>query len=77
MIWVYAIVALALVVVFMPRPKTPEMAKPTEDDVNVPGVEQGKPVRVIFGTPIISAPTCVWWGDFQITPVTKSGGGKK
>ena len=73
---VYALVALVLVVAFMPRPKTPQMAKPTEDDIDVPGVEQGKPVRVIFGTPVIKAATCVWWGDLYVKAEKKKGGKK-
>jgi len=76
MLFVYAIVALAVVVAFLPQPKTPQMAKPTEADIDMPTAEQGREIPVIFGTPVISDPCCVWYGDFYFKPIKKKGGKK-
>jgi hypothetical protein len=74
--FVYLIVALALTVALMPRPKTPQQAKPTESDLDMPTVEQGRKWPVIFGTPWIEDPVVMWYGDFYVKAV-KSKGGKK
>lgn len=73
---IFAVVALALAVVFMPRPKVPGMEKPTLDDIDAPTVEQGRPVPMIFGSPVIEDPSVVWYGDLYVKPIKKKGGKK-
>lgn len=58
---VAVIAAVALSILFMPRPKTPkpEAAKDLDD----PTAEAGKPIPVVFGTITVKGLNVIWYGD--------------
>ncbi|BAO53031.1 hypothetical protein KPP23_004 [Pseudomonas phage KPP23] len=69
---VIMVVMLVLAVVLAPKPTTPKPA--IVEDIDMPTAEQGKPIKVIFGTILDESPNCVWYGDPAYTPIkTKSG----
>ena len=61
-----------------PRPKAPENAQPGQlGDKDVPIASQDAPIPVLVGTPLLSGPNVVWYGDVQVRAIRKSSGGKK
>lgn len=69
-LFVVAIVALAAAVAF--QPKIPQ-ARKLDDDPDLPIVEEGKPISVIFGTVDLKSPNVVWWGDWEQRAIKKDG----
>ncbi|CAJ0862007.1 MULTISPECIES: hypothetical protein [Ralstonia] len=67
------IVTALLSTALRPRQKDPPAA--TLQDVNVPTVDQGTPVPVVFGEVWIENWMVLWYGDLRVTPI-KSGGKK-
>jgi len=52
-------------------PKTPSSKKP--DPFEVPNIEEGKPIAVVFGTPRrVQGSSIAWWGDVDVTPIWES-----
>lgn len=77
--WVQLIVSLVMMVVSsalqaatQPKPKAPEPGK-----LDAPIADEGATIPVPFGTNIIKASNCVWYGDSRTEPIKSSGGGKK
>lgn len=64
---------LLLSVAFRPKPQS---AKPALGSVTVNTLEEGAPIRVIFGKPWIKGANAGWWGDKRAVAI-KSSGGKK
>lgn len=60
-----------------PRPKMHNAQPAQIGDKDVPLASQNAPIPVLFGTRIISGPNVVWYGDVQVRPIKKKGGGKK
>jgi hypothetical protein len=58
---VAAVVAVALSVLLMPKPKTPKPEAVT--DLDNPVAEAGKPLPVIFGTITVKGLNNLWFGD--------------
>lgn len=54
-----------------PKPPTPQPGK-----VEIPTVEEGRKIGILFGSRWIKGPHAFWWGDVRTTPI-KSKGGKK
>jgi len=56
-----AILAVALTLIFMPKPKKskPEAAKDLDDPV----AEAGKPIPVVFGTITVKGLNVLWFGN--------------
>ena len=54
-----------------PKPPTPQPGK-----VEMPTVEEGRKLGILFGSRWIKAPHIYWWGDVRTTAI-KSEGGKK
>lgn len=75
--WYYELVVLIIAAIAAyatrPKPKPPPAA--TLDDVNVPTIDQGTPVAVVFGEVWIDSWMVLWYGNLRNTPITK--GGKK
>jgi len=76
MVWNYIIIwAITSLISYALSPK-PQTQKPEGlEDVEVPSVEEGKPIPVIFGRMKV-APFVSWYGDFS-TKAIKAEGGKK
>lgn len=55
------------------QPKPPS-AQPGK--VEIPTVEEGRKIGILFGSRWIKGPHIFWWGDPRTTPI-KSKGGKK
>lgn len=74
MTWVY--IALLVVSLFVAaRAKRGTNAKPPAlTDFNVPTVEDGRPVAMVFGTVWIDDPNILWYGDLETYPIKASGG---
>jgi hypothetical protein len=56
----------------MSQPKAPQ----EDTKFQVPTIEVGKPIGVLFGERIIADPSIVWWGDFEIQKIKVDMGGK-
>ena len=54
-----------------PRPKPPDPGK-----IEVPTVEEGRKIGVLFGGRWIRSPHVFWWGDTATTPIRAEGGKK-
>lgn len=54
-----------------PKPPTPQPGK-----VEIPTVEEGRKIGILFGSRWIKGPHIMWWGDVRTSPI-KSKGGKK
>lgn len=54
-----------------PKPEPPEPGK-----VEIPTVEEGRKVGILFGTRWIKSSHIFWWGDVKTTPIRAEGGKK-
>lgn len=54
-----------------PKPPTPQPGK-----VDVPTVEEGRKIGILFGSRWIKGPHIFWWGDVRTTPIMSKGGKK-
>jgi len=68
------IVAMALMFLFMPKPKGPSGIKPEELDI--PRTDEGIEFAKIFGTVEISEPTVAWHNHRAVVPIRQKGGKK-
>jgi hypothetical protein len=72
--WTQFIVwAITSVISYLLQPKPP---KPQPGKIDIPTVEEGRKIGVLFGGRWIKSPHIFWWGDVRTTPI-KSKGGKK
>lgn len=76
MVWNYVIIwAITSLISYVLGPK-PQSQKPEGlDDIEIPGIEEGTDIPVIFGRMKIG-PFVGWYGDFS-TKAIKAEGGKK
>ncbi|WKB54389.1 hypothetical protein [Eleftheria terrae] len=72
--WIATTVLSALLA---PKPKSQEAQPGQIGDKDLPIASQDAPIPVLFGTRVISGPNVVWYGDVQVKPIKKKGGGKK
>lgn len=73
-VWIITTVISALLA---PRPKVNDAQPGQIGDKDIPMASQDAPIPVLFGTRVLSQPNVVWWGDVQVIPIRRSGGGKK
>jgi hypothetical protein len=45
--------------------------------MQMPNVEEGENIPVLFGSRMIKSPKIAWWGDVNIIKVPMESGGKK
>lgn len=71
----FLIISVAAVVYFAQRslPPTAQNAELQEVD-NIPSVEIGTPIPVIFGAVSIQSANVVWYGDLGYNPIKTSSG---
>lgn len=70
--WVQLILfVVSTIVSYLLQPKP---AKPPPGRVDVPTVEEGRKIGVLFGSRWIKGPHVFWWGDIRTTPVKAKGG---
>jgi hypothetical protein len=72
--WIVTAVISALLA---PRPKVQDAQPGQIGEKDIPMASQDAPIPVVFGTRVLSQPNVVWWGDVSVTPIRRSGGGKK
>lgn len=75
MIWNYVVIWVITTLIsyiFAPKPQTEPPA--SVEDVEIPSVDEGQDIPVVFGCVEIS-PFVAWYGDFSSAPIRK--GGKK
>jgi len=70
--FVVIIISAVLAIVLAPKPSIPAVS--AGDLQNIPVVEQGKPIPVLFGTRFIMQPNVIWWGGAFNTPIRKEMG---
>ncbi|GAB4531988.1 MAG: hypothetical protein Tsb0020_48200 [Haliangiales bacterium] len=71
-----AMQAVTMVISALTAP-APRNARPSGlSDFDIPTAEEGRPVPVIFGSPLVTGPNVVWAGDLRTQPI-KAKGGKK
>jgi len=58
-------------------PKPTEPPPPALGEVEVPQVNEGAPIPVVFGTRAIKGATVVWYGDLRTSAITQESEGKK
>lgn len=64
-----------LAYVFQPTP--PGAGPPPNlEDFDIPTVEEGKPIPVVFGDAWLRDPNVLWYGDLSVYPVQKRVGKK-
>lgn len=74
--WVQIVIAIvSLVISYAMRPKIKPPPAATLNDVNIPTIDQGTPVAVVFGDVWIENWMVLWYGDLSNSPIKK--GGKK
>jgi hypothetical protein len=67
--WVQLILfVISSVISYLLTPKPPN-AKPGK--VEIPTVEEGRKIGVLFGSRWIKGPHIFWWGDLATTPIKK------
>lgn len=57
-------------------PKPPKPKPAALSDFDIPVAEQGRPVPVVFGSPLLTGPNVLWYGDLRTTPIQQKGGKK-
>lgn len=73
-VWIITTVLSSLLA---PRPKVQDAQPGQIGEQGLPMASQDAPIPVLFGTRVLSQPNVVWWGDISVTPIRRSGGGKK
>ncbi len=74
--WVYvAVFVISLLLTYNTVSKA-ETKPPGFGDVEMPTVEVGIEIPVLFGTRDLKSPNVVWYGDLKVVAV-KAKGGKK
>jgi hypothetical protein len=68
------IVASYVAAALAPKPKPPIPA--SLDELDVPQIEEGRAVGMVFGHVIIKAPTLAWYGDLNTEKIKKKSGKK-
>lgn len=74
--WFVAIFVVSLVVAFAFQPKPQSQKPPGLDEIQAPTAEEGREIPVLFGTRLMKAPNCVWYGHIRLVPIKKKGGKK-
>ncbi len=69
--WAIAVWVVATIVSVALQPKQKAQPPGTFD---VPTVEEGAPIGVLYGSGWIESPVIAWWGDTRTTPIKSSGG---
>ncbi|MCD6706852.1 MAG: hypothetical protein LT080_10435 [Thiobacillus sp.] len=68
--WVQIILfVITSFVSYLLRPKPP--AGPQPGKVDIPTVEEGRKLGVLFGTRWLKAPHVYWWGDVKTTAIKR------
>lgn len=57
-------------------PKQPKAKSKSITDFDVPKVEEGQPIAVLFGTKIFRSPNVLWYGDLRTQEIKEKGGKK-
>ena len=72
MIWNFIIQIVIAVISYLlsPKPESPTVVAGEQD---IPVVDMGSPIPVVFGTVWINRPQVVWYGDLRTTPVKSKG----
>lgn len=66
------------IVSYLLTPRTTSNQTPvTPGELEGTTVDAASPVPVLFGTRLLAAPNCVWYGDVGTTPIRSCSGGKK
>ena len=70
--WTQLIVwAISAIVSYLLTPKPPN-AQPGR--IEIPTVDEGRKIGVLFGTRWMKGPHMFWWGDIRTTPIKSKGG---
>lgn len=72
-----AVLLLATYVSYALAPKPPKPKSAQLEDFEIPTAQQGRPIPVVFGSPTITGPNVVWYGDLNVKDVKVSGPSKK
>lgn len=62
------VVSAIISYVLQPKPTNAQAGK-----VNLPTVEEGRKVGILFGSRWIKGPHIFWWGDVRTTPIKSKG----
>ena len=65
-VWVISSVVSYLL---QPKPKAPQPGT-----VDIPTVEEGRKIGVLFGSRWLKGAHVFWWGDVATTPIKSKGG---
>lgn len=69
--WVQLILfVVSAIISYVLQPK-PQNAQPGK--VNLPTVEEGRKIGILFGSRWIKGPHVFWWGDVRTTPIKSKG----
>ena len=71
------VISAAISALLAPRPNVQDAQPGQLGDKDLPMANRDAPIPVLFGTRVLSQPNVVWWGQVQVIPIRKSGGGKK
>lgn len=75
--WVQLVIMIvAALIQYATRPKIKPPPAATLNDVQIPTIDQGTPVPVVFGEVWVDNWMVLWYGDLHNSPI-KSKGGKK
>lgn len=69
------LIGLALFLLF--KPETPTPPTPAQNKLDVPKVAEGETIGRVYGCYWLTDAQAAWFGDEAMTPIKKSGGGKK
>ena len=69
---IITIIAAVLAAVLVKPPSVPNLVPSALQ--NIPLVEQGKPIPVVFGTRFIRQPNVMWWGNVEAETIYSDGG---
>lgn len=73
--WLYIAYAILVVAVAIAmRPKTQNSKPPSLTDFSVPTAEEGRDIKMIFGTAWIPDPNVLWYGNLRYIPIKAEGG---
>ena len=67
--FIFFIVSTILTYVLREKPKNAVPGR-----IDLPSVEEGRKIGVLFGSRWIKSPHLFWWGDVRTTPVKAKGG---
>ena len=72
--WVQLVImVVSIIIQLVTRPHPPKPPAATLNDINIPTIDQGTPIAVVFGEVWVDNWMVLWYGALRTTPIKQGG----